>query len=555
MVKVALFFISLFKRPIQWLGVDYTQFKILLGTKLTMDFRSSPAGFQTSSGKKRSFLYQLMTYAIFGLLFGLASFSIGDLTLSLTIFFSVIMVSLTMTLITEFTSVLFDQRDNSILLSRPVSNRTLLMLRLVHIQFYTGFIAIALALGTAIILGVKYSLITVLFYFIAVFLSIWIVLIFTTFIYLMISKAVNGEKFKDLISYAQILMAVVIFGSYQLIPRIMDIAILKNVSITVRWWTYFIPPAWLASLVKMSLFKEISGPFIILAVLAITVPVTGAILLIRSMSKGFGNILSDASTENTAPQIRGSLKNRFSHRINSLVCISDMEQAGWNFAVATTSRDRKFKQSVYPYFGIMIIFAVVILKPDLSNLIASLQEKNAYSRYFFIVICGFSCNAAIMQLPYSDTPEASWIYRALPMNSYGHLITGVLKAMLFRFFIPVYLLITIPAVLLWGPSIIPQIVLSALGNILIILVPRFLQKKELPFTQPRDMQQKGTNSLMAIFGMILMFMVAGAVYLTSLLTTWISVLICLLASGLIVLIFSKIRKISSKLFEASLGKF
>jgi hypothetical protein len=548
MVRFALFLIGLFKSPIQWLGVDYAQFKILLGTKLTMDFRSSPTGFQTSSGKKRSFLYQLMTYAIFGLLFGFASFSIGDLTLSLTIFFSVIMVSLAMTLITEFTSVLFDQRDNSILLPRPISNRTLLLLRLVHIQFYTGFIAISLALGTAIILSVKYSVITVLIYFIAMFLSIWIVLIFTTFIYLIISKSVNGEKFKDLISYAQILMAVVIFGSYQLIPRIMDSAILKNVSITVHWWTYFIPPVWLAALVKMSLYKEISTPFIILAVLAIAVPVAGAILLIRSMSKGFGNILLDASTETAAPKIRGSFKNRFSQRINSLMCISDMERAGWNLAVATTSRDRKFKQSVYPYFGIMVIFAVVVLKPDLSNLIASLQDKSSYTRYFFIVICGFSGSAAIMQLPFTDTPEASWIYKALPLVGYGHLITGVLKAILYRFFIPVYLLITIPSVLLWGPSILPQIVLSALGNILIILILRVLQNNELPFTQPRDMQQKGTNSLKAIFGMILMFLVAGAVYLTSLLSIWITILICLIASGFIILLFNSIRKIRFKVY-------
>jgi len=542
MVKLALFLVRIFRTPIEWLRVDYAQFEILLKTKLTMDFRSSPTGFQTSSDKKRSFLYQLMTFSIFGLLFGVAAFSIGDLALSLTIFFSVIMVSLTMTLITEFTTVLFDQRDNYILLPRPVNNRTLLLLRLVHIQFYIGFIAFALALATGIIVAGKYSVITVIVYFIAVWLSIWITLIFTTFIYLMISKVVNGERFKDLISYAQIIMAVVIFGSYQLIPRLMNVSILKNISMSVKWWTYFLPPAWLAFLVRVTLFKGNTTPIVIMSILAIVVPLTGAIILIRSMSRGFGNILSEGSTESVSSQGRGPVRSRLSDKIKNFFCISEIEKAGWIFAMATMRRDRKFKQSVYPFFGIMVVFAIAILKPDLSDLVASLQVKGSYTKYFFIVICGFSGNAAIMQMPYTDTPEAAWIYRALPVKEYGHLQTGVLKAILFRFFIPVYLIITVPSILIWGLSIIPQIVLSALFNVFIILISCIIKKKELPFSQTREMQQKGANTIMAIFSMTLMFMIGGIVYLTSTFYGWITFLICGLMALLIDYMFRFIRK-------------
>jgi ABC-2 type transport system permease protein len=542
MVKFVLFIVRLFRKPIQWLGVDFFQFEILLGTKLTMDFRSSPTAFHSSSDKKRSFLYQLLMYSIFGLLFGVAAFSIGDLALSLTIFFSVIMVSLTMTLITEFTTVLFDQRDNYILLPRPVSNRTLLLLRLVHIQFYIGFIAVSLALATGIMVAVKYSFITVIFYTIAVGLSIWITLIFTTFIYLMLSKVINGERFKDLISYAQIIMAVVIFGSYQLVPRLIDATILKNVSMSVSWWTYFLPPAWLAFFVKLSLFKGYTKPVLIMSILAIIVPITGALILIRSMSKGFGNILSEGSAESISSQTRGPLKTRLSGKIKNLFCISEIEKAGWNFTMATTGRDRKFKQAVYPFFGMMIVFAFVILKPDLSDLIASLQDKAGYTKYFFIVICGFSGNAAVMQLPYTDTPEAAWIYKALPLRDYGHLHTGVLKAILFRFFIPVYLIIAIPSILIWELSIIPQIFLSALGNVFIILISLILRKMELPFTQAREMQQKGTNSIIAILSMVFMFMIAGVVYSTSFLQGWLTCLICVIVVILIILMFRFIRK-------------
>jgi hypothetical protein len=416
------------------------------------------------------------------------------------------------------------------------------MLRLVHIQFYIGFIALALSLAAGVLMAVKYNGIATIIYFFAVGLSIWITLIFTTFIYLLISKAVNGERFKDFVSYTQIVIAVLIFGAYQLLPRLMDSHILSNVSMSFSWWTYLLPPAWLAALVKMSLLTDPTTPLLVLSSLAILVPAGGAFFLVRFLSKGFGDILAEGSAGSATPQKTGTFRTRFTDKISNFFCISDIEKAGWNLAVATTKRDRKFKQAVYPYFGIMIVFAVVILKPDLTNLAVSLQEKGQFSKYLFIVIVGFSGNAAFIQLPFTDSPEAAWIYRALPLKEYGHIMTGALKAILSRFFIPVYLLLTIPCIILWGATIMPQLILSGLGNILIVMLPVLFQKMELPFTRARDMQQKGTNSLLAILSMALMFITTGVVYFTTFLPGWVTFLLCGTTLGLIVLIFRYIRK-------------
>ena len=159
-----------------------------------------------------------------------------------------------------------------------------------------------------------------------------------------------------------------------------------------------------------------------------------------------------------------------------------------------------------------------------------------------MVILGFSGSAAIMQLPYTDTPEASWIYRIIPLKENGYLVSGALKAILFKFFTPVYILISVPLLLLWGWSVLPQILLSYLCNILIILIAILIIKKELPFTHPREMQQKGMNSIIAILIMIFMFLIAGLVYFTSSLDGFITILICCLVYGLIFLIFRHIRK-------------
>jgi hypothetical protein len=154
---------------------------------------------------------------------------------------------------------------------------------------------------------------------------------------------------------------------------------------------------------------------------------------------------------------------------------------------------------------------------------------------------GFAGSIAVSQLPYTDTPEAAWIYTALPLQEHSHLLSGAVKAMLVRYCLPVYLVVTVPALWLWGLKTLPQILLSGFGIVLLILFSLIIQKMELPFTEIREMQKKGTNSLMAIFNMILIGLLAGLLYLTSLISIWITCIICFLAAGLIVLFFRVLR--------------
>ena len=209
--------------------------------------------------------------------------------------------------------------------------------------------------------------------------------------------------------------------------------------------------------------------------------------------------------------------------------------------MATMKRDRKFKQSVYPNFGIMIVLAIILLKPDLSNILSSLQGNDEFGKYFFVMMLGFSVNAAILQLPYTDTPEAAWIYRALPFTAHGDIISGATKAMLTKFLIPIYFIIAIPSMLLWGLTFAFQILLSVLGNILLVLVIVSTRETLLPFTRVREMQQKGLNTVRAIFSMIFMVMMAGLIYATKLIPVWITAAICGIVYCCIIFIFRSIR--------------
>ena len=126
-------------------------------------------------------------------------------------------------------------------------------------------------------------------------------------------------------------------------------------------------------------------------------------------------------------------------------------------------------------------------------------------------------------------------------------MAGALKAFLSRSYIPVCLTLTIPCLILRGISIIPQLILSGLGNILIVIMPVSLQKIEFPFPSSNDMQQIGTNSLFGILSRVLRYIVAGEVYLTSLLPARVTFLICALAAGFIAFLFSFVQDTNGKL--------
>lgn len=541
MERITMLIIKLLKHPIQWWGADYAQVKIILKTKLSMDFRRSPSLFHASGSSDKTFNFQLIVLVFFGLFISFGITAIDNILLNLTICFSIIMVMLGSSIITEFSSVLFDHRDNQILLSRPISSRTLLLARLLHIQVYIGLMAVALSAIPSVVVAYKYGVLSFLAFWVAVGLSAWLTLLITSFFYIALSKVVSGERFKDMVSYLQIFLAIVLFGGYQLMPRFIEGAELKDAVMSIHWYTFLIPPTWLAGFVKAFSGSDLYGGVYGLAVIAILSSIAGGVFIVRYLSNSFSNVLSDGAAESAESQSKvKESRSRFSPL--KYFCVSEIEQVGWRLAMAITKRDRKFKQAVYPSFGIMFVMAVLMVKPDFSSF-ANTMERLSESKNFliFFFICFFG-TTSITQLPFTDTPEGAWIYKALPLKDHGHILTGAIKAMLFKFFIPVIIILSAITLGIWGVSKLPGLFI---GSALIVLIHQYsiiFMKMSLPFTQARDMQQKGTNMARMFLLMALMGVAVFFVYLSLKMNGYVVTAICVLLVLMIVNANSQIRK-------------
>ena len=317
---------------------------------------------------------------------------------------------------------------------------------------------------------------------------------------------------------------------------------IKNAAMTIHWWTYLFPPAWLAGFVKLSLFSGLSTPVYRLALMGLVIPVAGMMVIIRLLSKGFGNLLSEGSEEETKTGKVTGRRFGFKARFYKLFCISGLEEAGWKLAMATTRRDRKFKQAVYPSFGFFLVFLFMILKPNLSDLSGSLEKLAHSNSYLMLIVFSYFFTTGMTQLPFTDNPDAAWIYQALPVRKKRHILTGAVKALLFKFYAPLYLILATFAVLIWGPRVLPALILGFLTVILITILTLIIQKMGLPFTQPRELIGKGTNMLKTLLSFFLMIVAAGLIFLTTRIPSWVTLLICGLAIGAITLSYSKLRE-------------
>ncbi|SDC30461.1 hypothetical protein [Williamwhitmania taraxaci] len=539
MVKAILFIIRIFRKPIEWCGADFLQLHAILKAKLTADVRRKPAALG-GSGKKRNFNLQLFFFALMGLFIGITIFHINSILLSMTINFSFLMVMLTTTFISEFTSVLFDQRDNYILLPRPINNRTLLLARVIHIASYLGVIALALSFFSTLFCFIHYGWMGGLAYFVGIILST----IFTIFVansfYLLMMRLTSGEKFKDIIVYFQVFLAIMLFAGYQFMPRLYESQEIQTATINIHWFTYLIPPVWLAGLVDWASTPNAPLSSIVLGIVGIVLPFVGLWIMVRFLAPGFNRMLS--YMENSSDTIdHKEIRTKRSRRLQDLICVSPMEKAGWQFAMKVSSRDRKFKQAIYPGFGMIAVMMVVMLKPDFSDFSGWLETLAESKKYLSFIFLGFFGTTAIFQLPFTDQPKAAWIYKAYPVTRLGDILTGAIKAMLLKFFIPIYLIAIIPVAYIWGAEPLIYVMFGGLCIVMLMLASVAITGMELPFTQMREMSQKGNNVAKVFISMFVLGLIIGVIYLLTFLGPWVTLAAAVVPIGGIALTYRYLR--------------
>ena len=605
MVKLTLWICDRFRWLFTALRVDYVQFRALLEVKLTLDGRrqaiQSRGSDKNSSGK---FLGTLLFYALMGLFLGITATHVASPLVGMTVVHAFVMVMLSMSLIADFSSVLLDPADNTILQPRPVDGRTILIARVAHVTVYLAALALSMSLCTLIVGPIRFGWLFLPVFLATLVCGVTLVVFGVQVFYLAAMRFINIEKFRDVILYVQIAMTVALVGGMQIMPRVMELGVLKQVTIADRWWIYLFPPTWMAAPVDL-MAGNVGTPQIILTILAVLTPLLGMFLVVKVLAPGFNRALAQLDQAPGAQRIEWSAMRRGSSRVQrwaQLMTKPGTQRATFELVWQLASRDRQFKLRTYPSIAFLLLFGFIMLfkdfgdfhppqPPDADSQVAAqqlapdasmqsgenspptpehllstpeprglaradtphspptpehllstpeprglaradssdsfpaqstenavAQSPNAGSfkarifaflerlrqskKYLFLLY--FACMMApqaIFQQKYHSVPEAAWIYYALPVSRPGEVLAGTYKVMFARFVLPTFAPIVVLTLLIWGWSILPDILLAACATFLVSTIHATLFGRVFPFSEAYALSQSSGRWLRAMIWM------------------------------------------------------
>ena len=503
MDKIFLRFITYLDPVLDKAGVDTYQLYQILKIKLLMDNRRPKAMFaarrnaQNSGNVQNPIMISIFT-VIMGFLIGLTLFLTDAPYLGETVYFFIFMVIMALTLISDFTTVLIDSRDQFILLPRPVNDRTIAVSRILHISIYVLRLALLQGIAGMVMIGFRDGILAVPLFFVQILESTFLSIFTVNIIYLLLMKSVSPERFKDIISFFQIGFSVLIFATYYLLPRLINVSILEKISLLDHWWAYILPPVWITALNELLMHRGRSDIITaLLAIAGLVIPMVGLWLVAKVLAPGFNRRLAVIATSegnsDSAANIKKASKFNIIEKIANIVAPDPVENAGFRITWKLSFRTREFKMKVYPAFAyVPIYFLYFTLNgkgQDLQDRWARLQAGHNY--VFLIYLCTFILSAILMNIAMSEKYKSSWVYYALPIGEPGKILSGMYKAIITLYFLPYCLVISIAVVAIWGPTAINDIILAFLVSVIYGMLMALFMVKGLPFSKPVVAKQGG----------------------------------------------------------------
>jgi hypothetical protein len=515
MNSILLKILDLFQSLFRLIGVNYSQLRAIVSTKLIMDNRRQLVSYRRKDNQEpeNTFLWTMFFHCVFGGFIALGLYGIPSFILSMIMFFSYIMVMIAMTLITDFSAILLDTSDNTIILPRPVDSRTLFVSRVVHIFLYIGQITVGLSVLPALVILLKYGAVVFILFIFATLLSVITSVFITNALYLLILQFANEEKLKNVINYFQIVMAVFIMGGYQLLPRLAGRFDLQEFYFEITWWSFIAPPVWMGAFLEMYYLKIFDFGHIALTACALIIPVAGYYLVNRYLTPVFTRKLGVMGTETQQVRPKTEKKN-FATKVSGWLTFSALERAAFEMIYHVLGRDRKIKLKIYPTFGYVIVFALIFTfrgEDDFATTWNNLPDTQYHllMLYFAFMIL----QVAFHELPYSDDFKASWVYFSTPIQKPGDILTGTLKAVIIRLFVPGYLLISLVVMTIWGAQAADDVVFALFNNIIMVLIILLVNKRSLPLSIAPNVRNQAGNFIRSLLMVILVGVLGVSHYL------------------------------------------
>lgn len=502
-------------------GVDHDQVMAIVQVKLRMDKRRVHMNWRTGQQKKdqNQMLRALIFYAIMGVLMGSLILAVDNYLTVMVYLHGYFLFMMAMTLITDFSAVLLDTTDNQVILPRPVSSRTLFLARLLHIMLYLLQFAVAVAAGSWIFAFIGHGPVAGLVLICTSLLTVLVAVFITWFLYLAVLRYANEQRVKDIIMYFQIGMTVFFTLGFQVFPRLINMVDLQG-GLSLGGWTYALPPVWMALANEAFVKPVFDNLHLIMIALSVVVPIAGFWVLNRYLAPVFARKLS-AMQGNAGPETQSGPKDpdtkpsaTISEKLSPIFCRTAPERGSFETSWRITGRDKGFRMQFYPGLAYILVFFFVFVLRGKNDLVTNWRELPQTKNFLWLVYLPMmTISSGFTLANFNEHFGASWIYHSSPITRPGELITGLAKSIIVKFFLPVYIILSIVNFFIWGPQVWDDVLFGLFSNLLCYFCFVAVAEHYLPFSRQPNVRQQSGRFAKTILQLLLVAALVGLHYL------------------------------------------
>jgi hypothetical protein len=479
------------KRIVEALGVDYGQWRALVGAALKIDFRTAA---RTRSGSHRdiktagALVGQLLFYSVMGGMIAVLVWSARDLFVAAVIAVTYVMFMVGTIALLDHNSALASPDDYLILGSRPVSSRTYFAARIANVLVYVLAVTTAFSYLPLVSFAARHGLRVGAGAAIGVFGGSIATALTMVVIYASVVRAVGPARLKRLLSYVQMMASFVVYGGFFAVAQLAGEQMLA-LTIDKRPWMAVLPPVWFASIIELA-----GGRQSLLEILPVAIGIAVIVGLVWSLR---GRISLDYSAQlgaivsaTAAPPPRPTVAGR------ALWFRSGEARATALLIRAQFRNDIRFRMGVLAILPLTVVYLLMAVKDgDLGD--PFVRPRGPGFGFVTMAIMMFPAMLRV-NLVRSDAYRASWIFFATPVDR-PRIVRASKDLLVVTFLLPYLLLVG--AVLAWFS---PRLSHVAVHLLMVGLLSHFvlqvviLTEPELPFSKPPT---KGASSTRVFFVM------------------------------------------------------
>ena len=343
-------FLDLFRGLFTAMNYDYDTIRLVLQLKFTVGSRRPIMNLGTKKNNKEiknSTLPAVGFHFFMGLMVitMIVGLSKESVFLGIGLFFLIQMVFIFMSLFAEFSVSFLDTIDSTLLLPTPIDRKSLNVAKNLHIILFYLQLVLALSIPSTIYLGVVNGIIPAVVFFFSNILVMLFLIVLVSIIYGLLIHKFSGEKLKDMVNRVQVIMTLIIVGSYYSTVYKLDFFIKHADSVLNSKLIYALPPLWFSSLTTAIIEKSFNTQYIILSSIAIIVSVIGYIIYIKWIAPEYEHNLLKFTTHD-----KGKAKKKRDSFFSKLFSNTSFAPY-FQIADRMISSDRKLKLSVFRSLG------------------------------------------------------------------------------------------------------------------------------------------------------------------------------------------------------------